>query len=195
MLDHQYTAAELSFARLKGVDRARVAELRKASEQCGVRLYLASIEKTKLCSIDDFYDGYGYGRRLSRHQHTTCDVFSATFCLQKLVGYDDKVVAEYVDLGDLDDTMSVPEDAFDRDPDEDASQGYTGNEGASVTHFYRQTVCLHPLDAIYLTDVCSGYTNNTGYFSFCLCTSSSETGEGRCRFLFEGIISKTIRPP
>ena len=31
-------------------------------------------------------------------------------------------------------------DAFDRDPDDEEYEGYTGNEGASATHIYRETV-------------------------------------------------------
>lgn len=39
-------------------------------------------------------------------------------------------------------TMIIQDDAFKGDPDDEDYEGFTGNEGAHATHFYRPTVSL-----------------------------------------------------
>ncbi|RAO71302.1 uncharacterized protein BHQ10_007314 [Talaromyces amestolkiae] len=91
LLDHQYSIAELSVAKLKGVDRHRFVQLQEACLKNGCDIYLANIEKSVTGGVqdDDYYGGY-YGR----------------------------------------------------DPDDEDFEGFTGNEGAHATHFYRPTGLL-----------------------------------------------------
>lgn len=141
MLDHKYPSADLSFAHLKGVDQARVEELRKACEGKGFYLYLASIEKTVSGSAEDeYYGGYNNFGYNADCDHPIVDVCDSSLRLLRVGDRRGRTVAEQVDI---DETIFVQNDVFDRAPDqEEFEQGYTGNEGSSATHFYRETVCF-----------------------------------------------------
>lgn len=62
MLEHEYAFPELSFSRLEGVDRKRVADLLEACQRNGFYVFLAGIEKTETGYLDGYesYDYYGY---------------------------------------------------------------------------------------------------------------------------------------
>lgn len=97
MLDHQYHSAGLSFTQLKGVDQARVAELRKVCKGKGFYLYLANVTKTVLGSIDDD-DGYGYGYyggNSDGHRSIT-DEIDTDISLSTVVDCDGHTVADSV---------------------------------------------------------------------------------------------------
>lgn len=143
-LDHKYTPAELSFARLKGVDQARVAELRKACEQTDFPVFLANIVRSEMGSVDEYasrrwgYDSdpddgpyHGY--------HRIQESFESSLKLSHIIEPQDRVFAKEVDISD-DADIFVQDDAFGEDPDDEDFEGYTGNAGATTTHFYRRTV-------------------------------------------------------
>lgn len=56
MLEHGYTSAKFSFARLKGVDQWHFAELQNACQKTGLHIFLANIEKTDMDGVNE--DGY-----------------------------------------------------------------------------------------------------------------------------------------
>jgi 2OG-Fe(II) oxygenase superfamily len=145
-LDHGYSDAELSFARLKGLDQVRVAELRKACEKIGLHIYLANIEKSEMGSVEDYYleseSDYCYRERDC--MHNIDEVYETSFSLSYVIDPAGHVVATEVDV---DASMFEKRDLFGSEPDEEDFGGYTGNEGADATHIYRETVCY-----IYLHD-------------------------------------------
>lgn len=58
--------------------------------------------------------------------------------LLRIVSPEGSTVAERVAI---DEALSVQKGAFDRRPDKEDFEGFTGNEGASAMHFYREMVC------------------------------------------------------
>jgi hypothetical protein len=135
-LEHQYTMVELNFARLKGADQSRFGELHNACQKTGFDIYLANIEKTNAGSVDD--GGY-YGRKRyhSPDIHHITDLFKTSLKLKHIVSKQGVVVGGNVPFPE---NMLIQGDIFDRDPDREDFQGFTGNEGASATHFYQETV-------------------------------------------------------
>jgi 2-oxoglutarate-Fe(II)-dependent oxygenase superfamily protein len=142
MLDHKYTYAELSFARLKGADQARVAEVRKACEQTGFPVFLANIEKSQSGSVFDYRDISG-SRWNDDAPHCLEEITETNLVLSDVVEPDDHTLATEVNIRN-DDKMFVQDDPFNDDPDDEDFGGYTGNEGATATHFYRRTVKKTP---------------------------------------------------
>jgi 2-oxoglutarate-Fe(II)-dependent oxygenase superfamily protein len=144
MLDHKYTPAELSFSRLKGVDQARVAELRKACEQTGFPFFLANIVRSEMGSVDE-YAGRRWGYDSDPNDgpyhriHRIEESFESSLVLSHIVEPGDRTFAKEVDICD-DDEIFVQDDVFGEDPDDEDFEGFTGNEGATTTHFYRRTV-------------------------------------------------------
>ena len=144
LLDHQYSVAELSVARLKGVDRHRFVQLQEACLKNGCDIYLANIEKSVTGGVeddDDYYGGYyGRGRSLNnKDYHPLEDVYEDSLELLHVV--DTQGVVAGVNLS-FSETMIIQDDAFKGDPDDEDYEGFTGNEGAHATHFYRPTVSL-----------------------------------------------------
>jgi hypothetical protein len=147
LLEHQYTSAELSFARLKGVDQCRFAELQAACQRAGFDIFLASIQKTDVGEADDdgyygryYGDYYGGGGYASNDTHRIVDLVESSLELSHVVDSTGAMVGKDLPLPE---NMIIQEGAFDRDPDDEDFEGFTGNEGASATHFYRETVSSH----------------------------------------------------
>jgi hypothetical protein len=152
-LDHKYSDAELSFARLKGPDQAQVAELRKACEKIGLHIYLANIEQrdTGIITDSDYFSKDEYrGLRGQRHDIIE-ESLDSTYSLSHIIDPTERVFARKVEI---DETIFVQEEPFDSEPDEEDFEGYTGNEGACATHIYRETVCyIHLHDCFYDSQV------------------------------------------
>lgn len=142
--EHKYTTAELSFNRIKGVDQSRFAELQDACQQTGFDLFLVNIEKEHTGAVDedDYYGGYGgsYNRGKTYDDfHTIMDDIDTTLKLVHVVDHLGFTVVKDLDFPE---DMLLPADVLDRSPDDEGFQGFTGNEGASTSHFYRETVSL-----------------------------------------------------
>ncbi|KAE8394112.1 hypothetical protein BDV23DRAFT_179916 [Aspergillus alliaceus] len=145
-LEHQYTMAELSFSRLKGVDQSRFAELQDACRRTGFNIFLANIEKIDIGGVDDdgYYDGY-YGGYYDRDDYAgngtypIRDLIDSSLELSHVVNSEGITVGRHIPFRE---DMLVQEGVFDRDPDNEDFQGFTGNEGATTTHFYHETGAL-----------------------------------------------------
>lgn len=131
-LEHQYTSAELSFDRLKGVDQARFAQLQHACQRLEFGIYLANIEKTESGAAEEPYD--------SRHRKPYCEINVTETNLEflKIVDALGTVVAEHLPFHE--DLLIQSGFFLNRDPNKEEYQGFTGNAGAQATHFYRATV-------------------------------------------------------
>lgn len=118
-LEHQYTQASLKMARLQGRDLSQVQFLQTVCDRIGFGLYLAQMER--MVVKDDYGDDNEYERDANlRH-------------IQELEG---RKLIERLYLQE-DNTL---EDLDDDDHDESEHGGYTGNEGAQATYWYRDTV-------------------------------------------------------
>lgn len=110
----------------------------------GCEIYLANIEKQVMGGVqddDDYYGGYyGRGRRLNDNDfHTLEDVYEDSLELLHVVDTQGAVAGKNLSFSE---TMIIQDDAFKGDPDDEDFEGFTGNEGAHATHFYRPTVSL-----------------------------------------------------
>lgn len=128
-LSHMYTDSSLSFQSMKGSDRPRMAELQAACEELGFNLYLGNVEREVRGSCDDYTNSQGY--------YEIQDTIDDSTIMKQVIDSQGNPVCgeipvknwEYIQMNVL---RGIP-------TDEDYS-GYTGNEGTSVCHFYRNTV-------------------------------------------------------
>lgn len=136
--DHKYTDANLKFQSLKGLDKVKAEYLREVSARANAAFYLASMERTVEGSCEGDYSGYSrWGRRSTQDMHTIEDVVEKSLELKRMIDLDESVLAREIPIAESD---IVQSDLFDRDPDQEDFEGYTGNAGASATHFYHDTV-------------------------------------------------------
>lgn len=135
-LDHQYTDANLRFDHLKGGDQLKARYFRDSCAKEGFTMYLANIVKEVTGGVEDDYSGY-YVSGVQEIQ----DITDESLKLSNVIGLDGTVVAKSMDLTE-DDIDFVQGDIFDREPDDEDFEGYTGNEGSYATHWYRDTVRL-----------------------------------------------------
>ena len=140
-LDYQYTDASLSLQALKGEDRVKAEYLRETCADAGICFYLASMEHMKHGSAEENnYDNYyGHnGEDQSAHHHDIEDVMEESLSLKRVVDLHGHLLARNLAL---DEETFIEEDPFDgREPDREDYEGYTGNAGASATHWYHVTV-------------------------------------------------------
>jgi hypothetical protein len=129
LLEHKYTDASLSLNRLKGVDHSRGNHVAMLAQQCNFICYLASVEKVVSGGAEEDYGPW-------RGFHEIFDAEDKLH-LKRVVDLDGNVVLENVPIEEEDFVQSEP---FNRRPDEEDYEGYTGNEGAYATHWYRDTV-------------------------------------------------------
>ena len=149
-LDHQYTDASLRFQSLKGLDKVKAEYLREICPQVGVGFYLASMERIEYGPCEEGYDDddYGYGyeedeeedeedNRRSGATYALDEVLQQSIELKRMIDLDGFLLARDISI---EEENIVQEEPFSRDPDKEDYEGYTGNEGASATHFYHDTV-------------------------------------------------------
>ena len=139
-LEHQYTIANLSFQSLKGLDRIRAEHIKETSAAANVCFYLASMQHEKSGEVEDGgYDHYSrqdYGSSGGYHVIEEC--LEEKISLKRLVDLEGHLLAKNIAL---DEDAIIQEDPFDREPDKEDYEGYTGNAGASATQWYHDTVC------------------------------------------------------
>lgn len=146
LLEHKYTEMNLRLEHLKGADRIRVGSLLSAAEQSGFALLLCNVEKSGSGSVED--DGPYRSHRWELNDddddedapHIIEEVFDETLKLTRVVQLDGSTLSKNVDI-DIDDVIQA--DPFeDRDCDDEDFEGFTGNEGAHTTQWYRDTGIL-----------------------------------------------------
>jgi hypothetical protein len=133
LFEHQYTDASLSFNGLKGNDHQVAAVLREISSEYGFCFYLTSLERTVEGGCDEYEWEYG-------GSHEIVDEIDSGVTLNRVVDLNGSEIA--TDL-DFDQENFIQSDPFEGlEPDDEDCSGYTGNEGVTMTHFYRRTVCF-----------------------------------------------------
>ena len=177
ILEHQYTDANLRLNHLKGEDRLMASALMEASNDGKACVFLANLQRTvqRPCEDDghdDHYDHYsrrnrgGWGYDDSdendkdededpdayRHHNIEC-VNEDTLELRLVVRPDGSKYATGVSI---EEENIIQEDVFDDLPDEEDYEGYTGNAGPDVTHYYRKSAFLvmpKRLEVVFLFEV------------------------------------------
>jgi hypothetical protein len=145
-LEHAYTAAELGFAALKGVDAAVASVLVAAAKQsgCDVHLALLTIEES---GAAEYVDDYGSRRgRWSEPDLEAGEIFDRDVALSEWRRPDGSASP----LGELpveDNEFSPPDACEGMEPDDEEFHEAAGNEGASFDRTYRRAaVVLWPRD-------------------------------------------------
>ncbi|KAK3705093.1 hypothetical protein LTR37_013460 [Vermiconidia calcicola] len=113
--EHKYSDASLSLDRLKSVDYKRVQTVASLLQDTGFECYLATLEKEDR------------------------DFEEESIRLTRVVALDGAQVLEDVPIEEAD---IVQQDAFDRDPDDEETGGWTGNEGCESTLWYRNSAMV-----------------------------------------------------
>jgi hypothetical protein len=168
LLEHQYTAAGLSFTGLKGQDAARVQVLSQAAERAGCTAHLGMVHIEETGPAEPHFDMYGYRGWHSGWQHdggsdeeedlaeeeeaAVHDDFDVIEVSDAWHYVDDWVDAENRSVGfgklPLKENELLPAGALDDAvPDEQRLTEATGNEGASFERSYRRAaLVLWPRD-------------------------------------------------
>jgi 2OG-Fe(II) oxygenase superfamily len=167
LLDHQYTQRGLGWHQLKNADAVRVAALREVAERldCDMALALADVHETWSCQDE----GYGYGRygRYGRRSHGRSrsyedDSTTSEGDLPELTQLEHSEVElrHFVDATGKAVTASgraatselcFTKPSVDLDPFESTHEGYMGNWGNTVDHWYhRAAFVLWPRERTFL---------------------------------------------
>ena len=138
-LDHEYTDASLTFHTLKGLDKVKAQYLRDVCAEARTGFYLASMQRTVEGSCDDYGSYTRHQGYQSKGMHTIEDVTDKQTELKRMIDLEGSVLAQeiYVDEADI-----VQSNPYQRSPDKEEFEGYTGNAGASATHIYHDTVSI-----------------------------------------------------
>jgi len=167
LLDHEYTQQGLQWSRLKNADARRAAALRAAAREldCEIFLALADIHETWSCeeeySGSSDYRGGFYGDDAGgdeRHEEGTAgglsdldltELLDSDVELRHWVGTDGQSegVSARVDAAEL--CFTKPSRDF--EPFESEHEGYMGNYGNTVEHWYhRAAVVLWPRERTFV---------------------------------------------
>ncbi|KAF9646265.1 hypothetical protein BDM02DRAFT_3271099 [Thelephora ganbajun] len=152
LLDHKYSDVSLEFAALKGKDAALVSNIQRVAEKEGVCLRFGNlVYEVSGDGGSDF--GYGVPRMeiINDTEYRIEGLYDLEGDLAKLKR--PIRLSEKLDL--------IPKRPFKGEsPDEEDFEGYTGNVGAPMTHWYRRVALVMylvgagkgpeaPLDAVY----------------------------------------------
>lgn len=155
-LNHEYTEASLHYRALKGKDMAKARALKEVCDETGFCFFLATLERMVQGGCDESYDDFGYGfeeeynsdeeeeysgysscRTYGDH-HDLTEIYQEELKLKRVVDLDGNIVAEDVAVDEEKILADAPYE--DREPDAEDFSGFTGNEGVSATHWYRDAV-------------------------------------------------------
>ncbi|KAG9839049.1 hypothetical protein KCU98_g9897, partial [Aureobasidium melanogenum] len=144
-LDHKYTDASIRLQTLKGSDLLKAQRLFSVGNEMGYALYLASLEKQVHGSAES--GDHGYHSRYDDEEEGSDgefraieDVLEESLTLTRVVDPDGLVVI--TDLAIEEEDILQEEPYEDRDPDEHEYEGWTGNAGATSTHWYKDSALV-----------------------------------------------------
>jgi hypothetical protein len=145
-LEHTYTDASICASQLKGTDIQRVQCLTYLQEELGLKLCLASLQKSVLGDCDDWIgacnqwdrDRNGYDPA-DDFPHRITEEIETTLELAEIFDLKGKVIAGDVQV---DEEENLVKSYFhdERDPDDEEFEGNTGNEGATTKHWYKVSI-------------------------------------------------------
>ena len=134
LLEHQYSEASLSFQLLKNVDRAVADILTEAKKSIDFDLYLAQVNVSEYWSAEFEYGCvYGVGA------YEADELMDEEVVAKNLKSQEGQCISSI----HLDRKYFVPKEFFNnRDPDREETEGYTGNEGATIDKHYKWAALL-----------------------------------------------------
>lgn len=130
MLEHKYTDANLKFELLKGKDQHTARSLLEACPKEDFCVYVANLIRS-VCGGCEEYD--------DEDIHPIDEVYEEDLYLSKVVDLHGAVIATRLQFNE---DNIVQKNPFARDPDDEEYTGFTGNEGVSTTHFFRDSVSI-----------------------------------------------------
>ncbi|MCJ1313989.1 hypothetical protein MMC25_007669 [Agyrium rufum] len=137
VLNHQYTEANLRMDHLKGKDRAIATSLQRACEKGGLSMHLSNMAYEITGGCDEDSNGEGF--------HDIDDEIERELKLTYVVRPNGALCAKDLPFGE---EHILQEEPFKRRPDDEEFSGWTGNEGTSTTHFYRDSCIIITDDEI-----------------------------------------------
>jgi hypothetical protein len=143
-LDHQYTEAGLSWDALKGVDRAKAKILREAAGAADCKAYLALLTFHESGSAE--YEGGGRRRYYDDDEDDDAEdyemgeIFDSSLTATQCGNGDDKTLP-IKELDVEEDELLDPEALRAIEPEEEF-EGFTGNAGMTIDHWYRHAAIL-----------------------------------------------------
>jgi hypothetical protein len=175
LLDHEYTQKGLAWNRLKNGDAVRAALFREIADRldCEIVLALADVHESWSCEDDRGDDDFGYGRHTrgwryddydeqededededdenmggdgerGDEDYTLIDLFDSSIELRHWLAPSGRRVQAISDEI-LDDEVCYTKTSVEFDPFASEHEGYTGNAGNTVDHWYhRAAVMLWP---------------------------------------------------
>ena len=142
LLEHSYTEANLSLKKLKGNDVARSQALFRAAKKSGFIAHLALVTYHQTGENEDAYD-YGYDDEPD-DDGTMGEIYDEDLSITNWRNSSDR----RVDLGTYRiemDCLLSDEKIDAHEPDEKEAEGYTGNAGCTLDHWYhRAAIVLWP---------------------------------------------------
>jgi len=151
LLEHRYTEEGLSLAALKGDDRARAAALFAAAEKAGLTARLALVSLHQMGQLEEDYSHTrrrGHGQRGSDEADGEMgEIFEEYLTIAHWRTPDDQKES----LGSFtiseDNILSLAE-LGEGEPDEKFAEGFTGNAGCTMEHWYRRAaIAVWPQNA------------------------------------------------
>ncbi|MGC8518634.1 MAG: 2OG-Fe(II) oxygenase [Steroidobacteraceae bacterium] len=165
LLDHEYTPHALAWNRLKNADAARAAALRQVARQLDCEIFLALADVHESWNCEEEYD---FGRsRWNRYydedeeeddgpesdgSYELTDLIDSDVELRHWValeGGSSRVPTGRIGVANRELCFTTPSQDF--EPFETEHEGYTGNAGNTVDHWYhRAAVALWPRDRAFV---------------------------------------------
>jgi len=164
LLDHEYTQSGLAWDRLKNADGQRVTALREVARQldCEIFLALADVHETWSCE-DEYPESSSRGSR-SRWSHDRdidtessegpfrpelTDLIDTDIELRHWIGANGR--GEEIAASVNADELCYTKPSRELEPFDSAHEGYTGNAGNTVEHWYhRAAVVLWPKEQTFV---------------------------------------------
>jgi predicted 2-oxoglutarate/Fe(II)-dependent dioxygenase YbiX len=172
LLEHQYTQEGLAWDVLKGLDLARTRILREAARQADCKAYLALLTLHESGSAEYSGDNWGRGRRRYYDDYDDDDDDDTGDGSEHEMGeiYETSLTAthwtdeegRHPQLGemDVDDGEVVPPDGLREVEPEEEYEGYTGNAGMTLDHWYRHAAVFLWPERRHFEVLCSAGSGN-----------------------------------
>lgn len=146
-LEHRYTQANLSLRQLKNNDRARGHALLTAAQEAGLTSHLALLTFHQMGELEGDYEYYSRGRQSHRQntEETMGEVYEENLTLDHWRTPNDHPLSLGCWNIHIDHILSQ-EEIGSGDPHEKEAEGYTGNAGCTMDHWYHHAVIVlwHP---------------------------------------------------
>ncbi|KAI9689724.1 MAG: hypothetical protein M1822_009605 [Bathelium mastoideum] len=188
-LEHLYTESSLSLKALKGVNLCRAQTVFEACKTSGFSFFLATLEKEVLGSCEDDYDSWDSrdGSDLLSYEedyHSLIEELDSTWRIGNVVDAEGELKFQKIEIADDNIVQSDLHTA--REPDEESFAGYTGNEGATSTHWYRDSAIVIVPNAQYTQFMVQGKLDSEDDIS-------SEIGQLRDHLISSGDNNELVR--